>query len=405
MSTDVVPAVPVTGNPVVSDAISDKLSSFGLNAEQIAKIKGLGAETAEDLLNLTESDLVSVGVPLLKARKLAASLKPVPTAATAPTTTATMSFDTVLPTVPDDASWLNSLRTGGVLKIEQSTVISAIRAALADRFGLYDIPKKLVTAIEEYIDVTEEQVSEEFWQLRKQLTRKSYGDLFQAIDGLDSSYVTDKRKTELLSRINTNLWPSIVAFNEALAGWQEAWMQGSANPVLMLNAIAAASGGGIGMPPGLMQPPDCGALRDAAEAVNDSLNRTFRGTGVQITAALAYEANQIKAMIENPRLPILCGVPSRDLLLKKLGVSVPATYPRMEQNLTRFVLGIMQTDKVAAGNDELQYFGTLFMLGTQIPWDDLRNTTTGTKRPRGIGANASEVVSANHSMMWRNEPK
>ena len=162
-------------------------------------------------------------------------------------------------------------------------------------------------------------------------------------------------------------------------------MQGAANPAMMIAAIAGGAGG-VGLPPGMMQPPDCGVLRDAAETVNDALNRTFRGTGVQITAALSYEANQIKTMIENPRLPMLCGVPTRELLLKKLKVDVPPTYPRMEQNLTRFVLGIMQCDKVAGGNDELQYFGTLYMLGTQIPWGDLEGATFhGKKRPAGIG--------------------
>jgi hypothetical protein len=307
---------------------------------------------------------------------------------------AAMNMDAVLPSVPNDDSWLNSLRAGGVLKIEQSTVISAVRAALADRFGLYDIPKALVGAMEEYVDVTEEQVGEEFWQIRKQLTRRSYGDLFQAIDGLDGSYVTDKRKNELLSRISDNLWPAIFTFNESLAGWQESWMQGAANPAMMVAAMAGLAGGGVGMPPGMMQPPDCGVLRDAAETVNDALNRTFRGTGVQITAALAYEANQIKAMIENPRLPMLCGQPNRELLLKKLKVSVPAIYPRLETNLTRFILGIMQTDRVPAGNDELQYFGTLFMLGNQIPWEDLerhsfRDSGKG-RRPRGISAKQND---------------
>lgn len=400
MSTDV-----TTGELVPSDLITEKLNSLGLTADQIVKVKGLGAETADDLINLAESDLVGIGIPTLKARKIVAALRPAPTpTADATASAASMNFDTVLPTVPDDDSWLNSLRSGGVLKIEQSTVISAIRAALADRFGLYDIPKKIVDVMESYIEVTEEQVTEEFWQIRKQLTRKSYGDLFQAIDGLDGTFVTEKRKTELLGRIKENLWPAIVSFNEALSGWQTAWMQGSANPALMLNAIMAASGGGIGMPPGLVQPPDCGALRDAAEAVNDSLNRTFRGTGVQITAALAFEANQVKRMIENPRLPILCGVPSRDLLLKKLGVSVPATYPRMEKNLTRFLLGIMQADKVAAGNEELQYFGTLFMLGTQIPWDDFRQDVVN-KRPRGIGAAVNDAVSRNNDLMWAGKAK
>lgn len=379
MSTDL---NPTPAPAVTADPISAKLESLGLNGEQITKIKQLGAETVEDLNGLTEKDLTDVGLPALKARRIVSSLQSTnassvaasaSASATAAATAATMNFDAVLPQVPDDASWLNSLRTGGILKIEQSTVISAIRAALADKFGFYDIPKKLVDAMEEYVEVTEEQVSDEFWKIRKQLTRRSYGDLFQALDGMDGTFVTEKRKTELLSRIDQSLWPALISFREALNNWQTSWMQGSANPNVLLNAILTASGNGVGMPPGMMQPPDCGILRDAAEAVNDSLNKTFRGTGVQITAALAYEANQVKSMIENPRLPILCGVPTRELLLKKLKVSIPATYTRLEQNLTKFVLGIMQSDKVPSGNEEIQYFGMLYVLGLQIPWSEFAN--------------------------------
>lgn len=380
---------------VVVDPVSARLAELGVSDKNIVdKIKALGAENVDDLSALKEADLVDAGVPVLKARKVLSGLSSatVNKVIAENTVTATANFDAILPSVPDDGSWLNALRTGGVLKIEQSTVISAIRAALADRFGLYNISKKLHDAIEEYVDITEEQVGEEFWSIRKQLTRVSYGDLFSAIPGMDGSYVTAARKSQLLGRINENVWPSIVMFNQQLISWQEAWMQGGMNPGMMMAALASfGGGGGTMMPPGMMQPPDCGVLRDAAATVNDSLNKTFRGTGVQIAAALAYEANQVKKIIENPRIPILCGVPSRDLLLKKLGVAVPATYPRMEQNLTRFVLGIMQVDRVAGGNEELQYFGSLYMLGSQIPWADLnephsKNVPVG-RRPRGIATN------------------
>jgi hypothetical protein len=376
--------------------VASRLNELGItDADQITKIVGLGANTVEDLQALQESDLTSIGVPTLTARKAIKELqKGAATVAAADMGAAAANIDSILPSVADDVSWLNSLRTGGVLArgLEPSTVTAAIRAALADRFGLYDIPKKVFVAMEDFIDTTEEQVTEEYWTLRKQLTRRSYGDLFQAIDGLDGNFVTEKRKNQLLGRINENLWPSIFSFNEALEGWQEAWMQGAANPAMMMAAMTGLAGGagGPGLPPGMMQPPDCGVLRDAAETVIDGLNKTFRGTGVQITAALAYEANEIKKMVENPRLPMLCGVPSRDLLLKKLKVAVPATYPRMETNVTRFALGIMQADRVPAGNEELQYFGTLYMLGTQIPWGDLEGASfraAKRRRPKGIGSN------------------
>jgi hypothetical protein len=134
----------------------------------------------------------------------------------------------------------------------------------------------------------------------------------------------------------------------------------------------------------MMSPPDTGALRDSAEAVNDNINRIFRGTGVQISAALAYEANRIKETLQTPNLPTLVGAPNREQMLKKLGVSVPATYPRLEQNLTKFVLGIIKASDQPAGDEELRYFGALFMLGSQIEWN-LLDGMSGGSRKAGLG--------------------
>lgn len=382
------PVAPVEGVP--TDPVSEKLLKMGLTGEQVGSIKRLGVESVDDLSSLVESDLTTLGIPPVKARKIIASIKssdPL-VAPTVATPVATVNFDNVLPSMPSEESWLSSLRAEGVLRVSSSTVIAAIRAALADKFGLYDVTKKILAAMERYVDETEEQVGAEYWVIRKSLTRKSYGDLFDAIDGLDGTFVTETRKQDLLSKINESVWPAIMDFNEALASWQESWVQGSNNPGMMMNMMAMMAGGGGGgmLPPGAMSPPDCGVLRDAAESVNTNLNKAFRGTGVQIAAALAFEANQVKSVIENTRIPMMCGVASRELLLKKLGVSVPATYPRMEQNLTRFVTSILEVPNVPGGNEELRYFGSLFMLGSQIPWAELgRGVLTSSDRPTGIG--------------------
>jgi hypothetical protein len=37
----------------------------------------------------------------------------------------------------------------------------------------------------------------------------------------------------------------------------------------------------------------------------------------------------------------------------------------------------MQLKDQPAGNEELQYLGALFMLGTQIPWDQLNKRGSG----------------------------
>jgi hypothetical protein len=71
-------------------------------------------------------------------------------------------------------------------------------------------------------------------------------------------------------------------------------------------------------------------------------------------------------------------------MLRMLGVEVSATYPRMETNLTKFVLSVMAIKNLAAGNEELQFFGSLYMLGSQIPWDQLnmgKRTNSRSVRP------------------------
>lgn len=370
------------------DAVTTRLAELGVEPGVIERIKELGATTVDDLAGLTETDLVGVGMKALPARKLVATLKKTAIETAGPIAVSTVSIDGVLPSVPDDTSWLAALRAGGVLKVDQSTVISAVRAALAHRAGLFEVPDLLVKAMEKFADSNEEQVDPEFYKLRKVLTRRGYAEIFEAIDGLDGNFVTEGRKKQLFERIDQNLWPSVIGFYTTLKSWQEAWMQGQGvalNPLMLVNAIAAVTSGGGGavLPPGMLQPPDTGVLRDNAAAMADAVNRVFAGTGVQIAAALAYEASRIKETLSSPRLPALIGAANRDQMLRQLGVAVSATYPRLEMNLTQFVLAAMQAQDQPAGNEELRYFGAMFMLGSQIPWDQLGG---GAIRPTGIGA-------------------
>jgi hypothetical protein len=370
---------PVT-EPAVDD-VTAKLLELGVDSVAVDNIMNqLGVATVDDLKMLTEADLVSAGLKVVQARKLIGAVAPVATVADASALGAA-AFDTILPTVASDESWLEALKAGGVLKVDQSTVTAAIRAALANKVGLFDIPAKLTEAMEQFADANDEQVDASFYALRKQITRRSYAEVFAAIDGLDGNFVTDARKKQLFERVNHYLWPAIIGFHGQLQGWQEAWMQGAANPAMLM---AAFMPGSVGMPPGMMAPPETAVLRDSADAVTDAINRVFAGTGVQIASALAYDAVQIKKSLENPRLPAMIGAANREQMLKQLGVAVSATYPRLETNLTRFVLAILQAKDQPAGNEEYQYFGTLCMLGQQIPWDQLgrgSHTLTGVAGP------------------------
>lgn len=362
----------VAGTPAPVDTTIDpvvvKLTEFGASNDIVNSIKNLGVNTSDDLAMLTETDLVGAGMKPIQARKLMASVvKPVVTDATQINA---VSFDGILPSVPDDGSWLQALKTGGVLKVDQSTVISAIRAALASRVGLFDLPQKLADAMERFADSNDEPVDPVYFKLRQQLTQHAYADVFEAIPGLNGNFVTESRKKDLFGRIDKYLWPAIIGFYGQLKSWQEAWMQGAANPAI-LTAALLSGGRGASLPPGLMQAPDTGALRDYADAVADAINKVFSGTGVQIVSALAYDAAQTKKTLEDSRLPALVGAANRDQMLKLIKAGISPTYPRLEVNLVKFILSILQAKDQPAGNEELQYFGALFMLGSQIPWNDL----------------------------------
>jgi hypothetical protein len=384
-------AVGATETSAPVDPVALKLRELGVTDEVIDLIKtNLGATNVDDLVGLNESDLVGVGMKVLQARKVAAALKSAAQVEAAGTAAVTAvgaaTFAAMLPQVPNDASWLMALKAGGVLKVDQSTVISAIRAALAHKAGLFTIPDGLVNLMEKFADENEEAVSADYFDIRRQLTRRNYSEVFDAIKGLDGSYVTEPRKRQLFARIDENMWPAITAFYAQLKSWQDAWMQGAANPAMMMSAMLAMGGRSAGLPPGMMQPPDTGILRDTADAMADAINKVFAGTGVQIASALAYEATKIRETLENPRLPSLIGAANRDQMLRQLKVTVSATYPRLEMNLTQFVLSIMQLKDQPSGNDEVQYLGAMFMLGSQIPWDKLSENNTG-GRVTGIGGN------------------
>ena len=361
--------------PVVAEDVRTKLAEYGADEATIDKVVSeLGVEELDDLASLEVADLTGAGMKLAKARKLVAELnntsKPAAPAVAAAETRAIQSqFEALLPSIPTDESWLNALKTGGILKVDESSYIAAIRAALADRAGLYNVPDALSKAMEKYADETEEQVDPTFYALRKSLTRRAYGDIFAAIDGLDGTFITDARRKEFLSRIRDTLWPAIAESYRTLDGWYQTWRASFSDPSMLIAAIGGGfSGGAAGM--SMITPPDTAQLHDAGDTLVDSINRVFRGTGVQVAAAMAYDANTIRNTLEDPRLPSMVGVKNREMMLKKIGASVSSNYIRLEQNLVKYVLAFAKHNTVTS-DVEVNYFVALWQLGTQINWAEL----------------------------------
>lgn len=339
-----------------------------------------------------KSALAGLKIPSGKINMHLAKLRGAPkaaeTSASSATSGAAMQALAILPTVPDEVSFLEMLKTGGVLKVGVTEVLSAVKAALAKRVGLFDLPDVILEKMEAFAEAQEEPCGEAFFKLQRLLTEKRYGDVLSAL-GVPGSYVSEKRKREFFQRLDDRLWKSLGSFQTQLTAWQQAWMQGTANPGMLILAMTTSHAGGV-MPPGIMAPPDTSPLRASGEEVVNDINRVFAGPGIPVARALAYDATRIMGILNDSTLPSQVGAGTKEQMLKELGVSVGADIVRTEQGVTRYTLAIMSLPKVAA-DAELPYLAAMIQLGATIPWDKLANTPAVSNGRAGIGRTAREV--------------
>lgn len=341
-------------------------------------------------LDLIKGALASLSIPIVKLNAAVKNHLRVNLAAPVSAEVATASNGAVfnvLPQVPDDQSFLEMLKVGGVLKIGRVEVISAMKAALANRVGLFELPAVIVQKMEEYSVAQEEPLGDDFYELQRLVSERRYGEVLSVLR-VSGNFMSEKRKRELLDRLDTYLWVGLRSFNDQLLAWQNAWMAGMSNPGMAMSLMAMATAGGAAgpMPPGMMQPPETAGLRDAAEAFINQINKVFAGPGIPVARALAWDANRIKNLLEQSTLPAAIGATNREQMIKMLGIGVGADYVRLELNATRYTLAVMELPKVPAGSEEYAYLGAMIQLGAAIPWDKLAdNVGSNGGRPVGIG--------------------
>lgn len=369
----------------MNDELKTKLATLGLDTVQIERLATEGVTSEADMQLLSADEVKTyAGCGAIIAKKVTAAFAPVPQVAPeASVAVSSATFD-VLPNVPTDENWLDSLKVGGMLKFSPNTVIGTVSAALASRVGLYDLPKKIGELMERHSEGLEEPVGEDYYAMQAMLTRRSYAEIFSAMPGVDGRYATEARKTALLRRVDERLWGSLSSFQNQLKAWVDAWQQGMSNPAAMMGMFSAVSSGGV-MPPGMMQPPPADSLRDSADEVVNSINYVFSGAGLPVAMALAYDAQQIRKVLENSSLPAQVGASNRDQMLRLLNVSVSSDYPRLERNLKQYALGVIELKNITAGQTELQYLAALYQLGAMIDWSRLSPASTATGRRSGIG--------------------
>ena len=73
----------------------------------------------------------------------------------------------LLPVLPDEESFLASLKIGGISKVSEADILSAVVAALANSVDIYDVPEKILTKMEEFSKTLDEPVGEEYYEMEK----------------------------------------------------------------------------------------------------------------------------------------------------------------------------------------------------------------------------------------------
>lgn len=276
----------------------------------------------------------------------------------------------LLPSIPDDSSFLEALKIGGELKVGTTEIISAIKATLAKKVGLFEIPSKLAEKMEAFAETCEEPVGKEFLEVRNMVIERSYAEVMSVL-GIKGSFVTEGRKNSFLSKLESSLWVEVKSFYEMLSNWNRTWGETSNNPTILAHQIALLMGGSTGgVAPAMMQPPDTSVLKDAAEALINVMNRVFSGYGIPIARALAYEAQRIKTILENDRLPSMIGAGTREMMLKMLETDVASDYVRLERNLVQFIVAVMEYPKITP-NTEILYLSEMLKLGSAIDFNKL----------------------------------
>ena len=381
-----------TTGPVYIDAWKERVGAFasavGMHLDDVSKaLVGVVGEPSEDALSILADSMATPDVDIKEALKslkipsgkinmhLAKLRGPRPAESSpsgAGASVTAMQALAILPTVPDETSFLEMLKTGGVLKVDVTEVLSAVKAALAKRVGLFDLPDRILEKMEAFAEAQEEPCGEAFYKMQRLLTERRYGDVLSAL-GVPGSYVSDRRKKEFFLRLEARLWAALGSFQNQLTAWQQAWMQGMANPGMLLVAMTASHAGGA-LPPGMMAPPDTAPLRAAGEEVVNEINRVFAGPGIPVARALAYDATRIMGILNDPTLPGQVGAGTTDQMLKELEPTVGADIVRTEQGVTRYCLAIMSLPKVTA-DVEMAYLAALIQLGATIPWDKLGSTS------------------------------
>ncbi len=372
------------------DPVTARLKEMKVEDTVIEEIKKMGAETVEDLaVYLTEAQLVGIGMLPIKAAKLIKALKAsMPSAAEPAASVVTSEFAvaSLLEQLPTDQALLESLRVGGVLKVEYARVVMAARTLLAQQTGMFGADKRLMEMIDRhYTDSVQEPNPPIFWELSAAQTRNRYASVFNALQMPGASaYATTAARNAFWERMNQVFIPKLQELQAQLTAWYDKWMQ-QATANIGLN-LGSALAGVDSVVPKQRIPPITNILA-AVDGMIDSINKVFAGRNEVVAIALAIDAQRLKELLKRDDMHTFTGAATREIMLRNLGVAATTDVILMESNLAIYVRNILRLKEMpTTGRTTAAFLQELQEIGAEIDWKLLsKKIETKSSSITGIG--------------------
>lgn len=383
------------------DPITAKLQEMGVDIVVIGKIKSdLGATTVEQLIGLTEQDLVEAGMKKLPARemlkKLISSSINEQVAGEAVAAGADTSAASMLEQLPSDDSLLASLKVGGVLKVEHARVVMTGRCLLARQTNMFGADKRMMDMINDhYTNALQQPNPEIFWQLNKERTRNRYAEVFNALNMPGASvYATPAARNAFWARMNEVFVPKLQEVQRQLTVWYDTWLkQAQANVGLNIGAALAGPASGAILPRQKM--PMINHIIAAVDAMVDSANKVFAGQNEVIAIALAVDAQRLRNLLKREDLYSFTGSASREIMLRELGVAATSDVTMMENDFSVYLHNALRVQTLpSTGPTTALFLQELQQIGDNIDWTRLSKkieTKATTGGLTGVGGRGRAV--------------
>ena len=280
--------------------------------------------------------------------------------------------DNPIPVIPvDDESFLAILKTSGIQQPLDATVVAGIKAYLASKKGLFDLPKILLDKMQTAAESLNKPIrGGEFAEVRRIIVERDYAAILDAIDGQGCArYIDGDKRKKVLERVKSTLLPALVSFHGALQNYRTGLQESLGQNVMM--AFMSGNQQAMEMARMSMVMPNTMQLKSAAEKFVVKANATFAVWGEAAARCLASDAIQIKKVLQLPQLPGLCGYASAEDFMMNISKDVTSEDIALEANLARYAYLLLVLNRGVAADAEKTLIGELMQIDIAINWNSL----------------------------------